>query len=99
MKSLLLMIWILNLAVLYAVVSHWFVTPAQLAKPHSYYQGIDDMRDFMGPPLGWLAVAATANLIFASIAVFRSPSATAPRSDGITEPTASQNRTMMKENL
>jgi hypothetical protein len=71
MKVLFVMLVILNCAALYAGVGRFFVAFAQVGEPPAYYQGIEAMREFLGPSLKWLVGVAVGNLVFSGIAVFR----------------------------
>jgi hypothetical protein len=71
MKVLFVMLLVLNIVALCAGVGRFFVTFAQVGEPPAYYQGIEAMRDFLGPSLKWLVGVAIANLVFAAFAVFR----------------------------
>lgn len=71
MKFLFVMLVVLNCAALYAGAGRFFVGFAQAGDPPAYYQGIETMREFLGPSLKWLVGVAVANLAFAGVAVFR----------------------------
>jgi len=70
MKTSFAVLLIVNIVALYFGAGRFFVTFAHVGEPPAYFQGMEAMRNFLRPSLGWLIGIAAANLVFAAIAVF-----------------------------